>query len=237
MMEETQNRPLANRDLYIAKRRVKNFVDYLCSGTITNELPIVHLNYIKDLSEFIISSRDERMFRDTFGSFNYERLQEVREETKSDLKTLYEMGVRGDYLKAVSSIMAFIGQIFYEKTILEEAGFTISDDSKAIKGAGRKKGNFRDSIIGKYKSQSDKIIKAIKEEIEGKKPKGIAIVLIAAINNGYIIQPELASFNREFNTKMDRNSYGKYLTQQKSPDLWKSEEVKRTQEALKSRII
>lgn len=239
-MKETVKLPLAGRDIYTVKQLLIEFVDYWCYGTNSKRMMIIKPDYIKGLSDYIISNKDAQLFKSTFGSFNYGKLQEVNEGIRATLRSICESGGDMDLLERLVFDKAIIGTILNEKEILEEAGFTVSDNSKKASEVkskrGSKEGNFRNFIKGAYKQQSDNLISAIREEIEGRRPKGMAKVLIACMENGYIIKPECAAFIREFDVKFNAGAFKKYLNKDQSPDLWEDEEVKEIQERLKSKI-
>lgn len=99
--------------------------------------------------------------------------------------------------------------------------------------AGRKRSEFKDFIKPSYKDKAEDIIRMLMSELDGLKGKAVAIVLIAAIKNGYIVKPEKASFDREFGNHIDKDSYSRYMREEQDPDLWRSDEVRLMQSKLK----
>lgn len=99
--------------------------------------------------------------------------------------------------------------------------------------AGRKRSEFKDFIKPSYKDKADDIVRMLRSELDGIKGKAVAIVLIAAIKNGYIVKPEKSSFDREFGNHIDKDTYSRYMREEQEPDLWRSNEVKVMQSKLK----
>lgn len=99
---------------------------------------------------------------------------------------------------------------------------------------GRKESNFRDFFKASYASRTNKIIDLMKTQMEGRTGKNAAIVLIAAIKNGYIRTPEKGATDREFGRSLIvRKDFKIYLDEKKSSDLWNSKDVEEMQYALK----
>lgn len=99
---------------------------------------------------------------------------------------------------------------------------------------GRKKSDFRDFFKVSYASKTDEIITLMKTQMKGRTGKNAAIVLIAAIKNGYIRTPEKGATDREFGKRLIvRKDFNFYLDEEKSPELWNSKEVEEMQYELK----
>lgn len=74
----------------------------------------------------------------------------------------------------------------------------------------------------------------MKTQMKGRTAKDAAIVLIAAIKNGYIRTPEKGATDREFGRSLIvRKDFNFYLDKEKSSELWNSKEVEEMQYELK----
>lgn len=99
---------------------------------------------------------------------------------------------------------------------------------------GRKKSDFRDFFKASYASRTEEIIALMKTQMKGRTAKDAAIVLIAAIKNGYIRTPEKGATDREFGRSLIvRKDFNFYLDKEKSSELWNSKEVEEMQYELK----
>jgi hypothetical protein len=105
--------------------------------------------------------------------------------------------------------------------------------NKSTNRRGRKISNFRDCITDRYKHQADDIIKRMHDYLDSRSGKDAAIVVIAAMKNGYIEKPKMAAFYREFgDNKIDKEYFNNYLDKDQFPDMWRDSKVKEMQQKI-----
>lgn len=109
----------------------------------------------------------------------------------------------------------------------------VAEKAKSNKG-GAKELKFENCITVRYESQKKDIIERMHKYLDNVSAKEAAIVVIAAIKNGYIANPRKSAFYREFGKrKIDPEYYPIYLDESQSPDLWRSPKVEDMQYKLK----
>lgn len=192
------------------------------------------------LNTITLPNYDDAHFYREFGGLQYfDEATDIRETLLSvcgDLKNEIAYFMQDNQIADNSPKLGFLCPLFYEDDKLDTG--TETSQQEAIKQPvatkpkpvdGRKPKSFADCLLEPDKQQHLNRLHQLLDD--GKKGKGLALIITASINLGWITKPTFTQLQKEFGNIGNKSGYNKYMS---LPNAFTRQELEGIQTALQS---